>query len=128
MSFASCATRGLALAALLTGATATRALGHAYVDTSSPADASTVAPPREAVVRFTENVELEFSTIAVKSARGEAMSAGRVRQPTPNTLSVDLKPLPPGMYTIEWRVLSVDTHITDGVLHFTVAPGGQRKP
>jgi methionine-rich copper-binding protein CopC len=35
---------------------------------------------------------------------------------------VGLKALGPGSYTIEWRVLSVDTHVTDGVLRFTVGP------
>jgi methionine-rich copper-binding protein CopC len=28
--------------------------------------------------------------------------------------------LEPGSYTIEWQVLSVDTHITQGVLRFTI--------
>ena len=28
--------------------------------------------------------------------------------------------LRPGWYTIEWRVLSEDTHETDGVLRFTL--------
>ena len=128
MSSPSSVARSLVLAALLACMLATSVRGHAYVDTSSPADASTVPPPREAVLRFTENVELEFSTINVKNPAGEVMNVGRVRQPAPNTLRVDLKPLPPGPYTIEWRVLSVDTHITDGVLRFTVAPAGQRNP
>ncbi|PWU24414.1 MAG: copper resistance protein CopC [Candidatus Rokuibacteriota bacterium] len=128
MSFPCSAVRNLALAALLACTPATLTSGHAYIDTSSPADASTVPPPREAILKFTENVELEFSTIAVKSPAGEVMSVGRVRQPAPNTLSVDLKLLPPGPYTIEWRVLSVDTHITDGILRFTVAPAGRRGP
>jgi copper resistance protein C len=73
-------------------------------------------------VRFTESVELEFSRITVKSGTGETMSTGPVRQPAGNTLTVNLKALGPGSYTIEWRVLSVDTHVTDGVLRFTVGP------
>jgi hypothetical protein len=46
-------------------------VGHAYVDVSSPADAGSVPAPREVVVRFTENVELEFSAVVVKSRTGE---------------------------------------------------------
>ncbi len=49
------------------------------------------------------------------------MSQGSVRRIAADTLAVDLKPLSPGVYTIEWRVLSVDTHITEGVLRLTVA-------
>jgi copper resistance protein C len=96
---------------------------HAFVDTSIPADRSTVREaPGEVTVRFTESVELEFSRITVKSGTGETVSTGPIRQPAGNTLTVGLKTLGPGSYTIEWRVLSVDTHVTDGVLRFTVGP------
>jgi methionine-rich copper-binding protein CopC len=44
------------------------------------------------------------------------VSAGAVRQPAPNTLTVDLQPLEPGAYLVEWRVLSVDSIVP--------APGG----
>lgn len=100
-----------------------RASPHAFVDTSVPADRSTVREaPGEVTVRFTESVELEFSRITVKSGAGETVSTGPIRQPAGNTLTVGLKALGPGSYTIEWRVLSVDTHVTDGVLRFTVGP------
>lgn len=100
-----------------------RASPHAFVDTSVPADRSTVREaPGEVTVRFTESVELEFSRITVKSGAGETVSTGPIRQPAGNTLTVSLKALGPGSYTIEWRVLSVDTHVTDGVLRFTVGP------
>ena len=99
------------------------ASAHAYVDTSAPADRSTLPQaPKEARIRFTETVELAFSTITVRAGSGKTVSTGVVRQPGPNTLTVDLEPLEPGTYLIEWRVLSVDTHITDGVLRFTIAP------
>jgi methionine-rich copper-binding protein CopC len=38
---------------------------------------------------------------------------------------IDLKPLGAGSYTIEWQVLSIDTHATEGVLRFTVRSGGK---
>ena len=128
MFSASFVARNIALAALFAWTTVAPAWGHAYVDSSSPADTATVPAPREAVVRFTENVELEFSTVVVKSQTGEIMSVGRIRQPVPNTLAVDVKPLTPGAYVIEWRVLSVDTHITDGTLRFSVAPVRRSTP
>ena len=100
-----------------------RASPHAFVDTSVPADRSTVREaPGEVTIRFTESVELEFSRITVKSGAGETVSTGPIRQPAGNTLTVSLKALGPGSYTIEWRVLSVDTHVTDGMLRFTVGP------
>jgi methionine-rich copper-binding protein CopC len=49
------------------------------------------------------------------------VSQGKLRQLAGDTVAIDLKPLQPGNYNVEWQVLSVDTHITDGVLHFTIA-------
>ena len=43
----------------------------------------------------------------------------------PIAVAIDLKPLTAGNYTVEWQVLSVDTHITEGTLHFTFSPGGK---
>jgi methionine-rich copper-binding protein CopC len=99
------------------------ASAHAYVDMSTPADRSTLPQaPTEVRLRFTETVELAFSRITVKSSSGKTVTRGALRQPAPNTLAIDLEPLEPGTYRIEWRVLSVDTHITDGVLRFAIAP------
>jgi hypothetical protein len=38
----------------------------------------------------------------------------------PTELRVALKPLPPGTYKVIWRVLSVDTHRTQGEFTFSV--------
>ena len=72
-------------------------------------------------IQFTEGIELAFSQITVKNAKGEVVSQGKLRQLADDTVAIDLKPLQPGAYNVEWQVLSVDTHITDGILHFTVA-------
>jgi methionine-rich copper-binding protein CopC len=57
------------------------------------------------------------------AATAENVGRGNLRRLADDTLAVDLKPLRPGPYTIEWQVLSVDTHITDGLLRFTVSGG-----
>jgi copper resistance protein C len=107
-----------ALSVALTGGSAS---AHAYPDVVSPADGATVIqPPREVRIQFTEGVELEFSRIDVKSAAGQKVSKGSVRRDGSDTLIIDLLALEPGSYTIEWQVLSVDTHITQGVLRFIV--------
>jgi len=120
-SFAASQTLTLLLALI----TAASADAHAYVLTVLPADGASVPSATEVRIRFTEGVELEFSTIVVKDGNGRIVSAERIRQPAPDTLAVDLKSVPPGAYTVEWRVLSVDTHITDGVLRFSVAGPGR---
>jgi methionine-rich copper-binding protein CopC len=35
-------------------------------------------------------------------------------------MHVSLKPLRPGTYKVSWRVLSVDTHTTEGTFTFRV--------
>ena len=43
-----------------------------------------------------------------------------VAQDDGRVLSVKLKPLLPGSYSVEWHVTSVDTHKTEGHFTFTV--------
>jgi methionine-rich copper-binding protein CopC len=38
-----------------------------------------------------------------------------------DTLAIDLKTISAGNYSVEWQALSVDTHVTDGTLRFSVA-------
>jgi copper resistance protein C len=96
---------------------------HAYPAVSVPNNGATVKePPREVRIQFTEGVEIAFSQLTVKSSKGEVVSQGKLRQLTSDTLAIEVKPLTAGTYSIEWQVLSVDTHVTDGTLRFTVAP------
>jgi copper resistance protein C len=100
----------------------THALAHAYPAVSVPNDGATVKEaPRELRIQFTEGIELAFSQITVKGVKGEVVSQGKLRQLAGDTVAIDLKPLQPGNYSVEWQVLSVDTHVTEGVLHFTFA-------
>jgi methionine-rich copper-binding protein CopC len=118
-----------ASAVLSLAAAAGLAWPHAYPAVAIPADGAVLREsPREIRIQFTEGVEIEFSQIVVKNSSGEKISQGNLRKPAEDTLALDikdLKPLKPGAYTIEWQVLSVDTHVTDGVLRFTVAAGGK---
>jgi methionine-rich copper-binding protein CopC len=81
--------------------------------------------PREMRIQFTEGIELAFSQITVKSTKGEIVSQGKLRQLAGDTLAIDLKPLRSGNYMVEWQVLSVDTHVTEGVLHFSLDAQGK---
>jgi hypothetical protein len=40
---------------------------------------------------------------------------------TPDQLQIGLRPPPPGIYTVSWHVVSVDTHPTQGTFTFEVA-------
>jgi copper resistance protein C len=113
----------LALPALLIGMSAARA--HAFLERASPAVGSTIhAAPTEIVLRFTERIEPTFSTVQVTGPGGERVDAGDARSDArePASLHVPLKNLAAGTYKVVWRVVSVDSHVTDGDFKFTVAP------
>lgn len=101
------------------------AFAHAHLDHASPSAGSTVTqPPQEVSLWFTEALEAKFSTIEVRDAQGRSVQAGPATLARDNTaqLRVPLKPLPPGTYKVIWRVLSVDTHRTQGDFTFRVGP------
>src|SRR3954447_23664307 len=95
---------------------------HAMLDHATPAVGSTVAQaPKEIVLSFTAKLEPKFSSIEVRNAKGAAVNAGPAS--TKDTeMRVGLKPLPAGTYKVIWRVLSVDTHRTNGSFTFRVGP------
>lgn len=98
------------------------ALAHAHLDHAAPRVGSTVSqPPKEVVLWFTEKLEPAFSSIEVRDAKGAVVSAGKATVIGDRTqLRVPLKSLSQGSYKVIWRVLSVDTHRTEGDFTFSV--------
>jgi methionine-rich copper-binding protein CopC len=100
------------------------AFAHAFLDRASPAVGSEISvSPATVSLTYTEPVEPLFSTVQVTDAGGERVDDGA---PVPlnggHVLSVKLKPLRPGVYSVAWHVTSVDTHKTEGHFTFTVKP------
>lgn len=96
---------------------------HAMLDHATPAVGSTVTPaPKRVTLTFTEALEPAFSSIEVHNAQGVPVQSGKGTVASGNgaQLGVALKPLPPGTYKVIWRVLSVDTHRTQGDFSFNV--------
>ncbi len=107
-----------ALLAVVLGAPAARA--HAHLDHASPVAGSTVSPaPNEVSLAFTESLEPAFSTVTVTDSGGAEVSQGKA-QVIGNTMRVELKPLGPGTYKVNWHAVSVDTHTTQGAFTFNV--------
>jgi len=99
---------------------ATHARAHASLDHASPAVGSAVrTAPREVVLWFTENLEPAFSRVTVQNAAGARVDRGNARA-SGNQLRVSLGALAPGTYHVVWRVVSVDTHATQGDFTFRV--------
>ena len=102
---------------------ATSAFAHAQLEKATPAVGSTVSPPSEIRLEFSEGVEPKFTGVTLNSASGASVPVGPAKTETGNAavLIVPIaKPLSPGAYTVHWHAVSVDTHHTQGTFEFTV--------
>ena len=98
------------------------ARAHAMLDHAEPRVGNKVATaPREVTLWFTQKLEVAFSTITVTNAAGQRVDTGKTRV-SGNQMSVSLRSGGAGTYHVTWRVLSVDTHTTDGNFSFQVGP------
>jgi methionine-rich copper-binding protein CopC len=106
------------LAFLAFGTSAAHA--HAFLDHADPRVGSTVpTAPHELTMTFTQELESAFSSADVHDAAGARVDQGRPRV-SGTVMRVGLKPLPAGTYKVHWKVLSVDTHTTEGSFTFRV--------
>jgi len=111
----------IALSALFLAAGIVAASAHAMLDHASPAVGSTVASaPSRLTLTFTQPIEGAFSGATVHNASGQRVDTGARVGPGKTEMQVSLKPIPPGSYKVNWHVLSVDTHKTQGSFNFTV--------
>jgi methionine-rich copper-binding protein CopC len=96
---------------------------HAFLDHALPAVGSTVhAPPPQVQLWFSQKLEPAFSTAQVLDSTGKRVDRAdaRVDDGDSTVLTVSLPELAPGRYRVKWRVLSVDTHVTEGDYSFDV--------
>lgn len=99
------------------------ALAHAVLVKSVPAQrASLVEPPPRIELWFNERLEPAYSKASVTNEAGTQVDLRDVAVSTedPRRLSLSLPPLEPGRYTVNFRVLSVDGHVVESRLSFTV--------
>jgi hypothetical protein len=106
---------------VLTGSA--RVEAHAFLKRAEPAVGSTVqTSPVEVRIWFTENIEPAFSSVQVFDASGKEVNKGdmHVDRSDHALLHVSLPSLAAGTYKVMWRVVSVDTHVTNGSFTFRV--------
>ena len=96
---------------------------HAFLERADPAVGSSVqVSPGEVRIRFTENVEPAVSSIQVFDASGKEVDKRDLHLDRSDhaLLHVSLPQLGAGTYRVAWRVVSVDTHVTNGDFTFRV--------
>ena len=110
----------IALAPLLLMLATSTAQAHAFLDHAEPRVGNEVAaPPREVTLWFTQKLEPAFSNVTVTNAAGERIDTGKARV-SGNQMSISLRAGGAGTYHVNWHVLSVDTHTTEGNFTFQV--------
>lgn len=97
---------------------------HAHLQGQYPAaDAEVAAAPQALTLNFSEGIEPNFSGVQVTGAQQQIIRTGSAKrnENDKKQLIVPLEqPLTPGVYTVDWHVVSVDGHKTHGQYHFTV--------
>jgi copper resistance protein C len=96
---------------------AVTAHAHAHLSASVPQDGSTGKAPGAIELTFSETARLTALSL---QREGEASRKLSLPATSAAHITVPLPKLLPGRYTLSWRLLSGDGHVTSGSLHFTV--------
>ncbi len=113
---------------LLVGASALVALAgpaaaHAMLESALPRVGSIAAAPSELQLSFSEVIVPMLSTVTLNDERGGRIALGELYN-TANSRRTLHVPIPtrlqPGRYNVHWRVVSADSHVTQGGYAFRV--------
>ncbi|SIT51169.1 Cu resistance protein CopC [Paraburkholderia piptadeniae] len=99
------------------------AAAHGKLKSTSPAVGSTVDRAPEALrLTFNEALEPAFSSVKVSDAGGvqATKEKAKVDASNPRVLTVSVPKLASGAYTVQWAVMTHDSHKTKGTYTFTV--------
>lgn len=106
-------------AALLCAGPLGTAQAHSHLRSSTPAEGSTVAAPLQVVLGFSERTHL--AALSLTRGSESAIKIGSLPPQPAQQLTVPLPKLTAGAWTLTWRAIGDDGHVTHGTVHFTVA-------
>ena len=98
-------------------------LAQARLTSAAPPAGGTIpAAPNEVTVSFSEQLEPGFSTIVVRDSVGKRVDKAdaHIDNGDRTVMRVSLQPLGQGIYIVEWRALTADTHRAEGAFIFRV--------
>ena len=99
------------------------AAAHAMLAHAEPAVGATVHGDITVLrLRFTERIEPALCRLTLVHDGRETALADLAAEGDGRILAAHVARLAPGAYTVRWRAVSVDTHVTEGDYSFTVAP------
>lgn len=112
------------LAAALGGLTATPALAHTQLVSSTPGKGASAAAVTEVKLVFSD--EISNAKVIVKDAHGKAFQSGAAEHKGATVTQKLTGALPAGSYTVAYRVVGADGHPVqaDGLTFTATAAGG----
>jgi copper resistance protein C len=95
------------------------AQAHAHLKKSEPAADSTLsAAPKNLVLEFSEGVQL--TALALLKGETKVQDLGPLPKDAAKQVTLSLPALTAGSYTVSWRGISDDKHVSSGKLTFKV--------
>jgi methionine-rich copper-binding protein CopC len=102
---------------------ASPAFAHAFLEQANPSAGSQLkGSPPAVTMTLSAPMEPRFSLIEIRDSQGNRMDTGAVHRGDGRSIAVDMITLPPGLYSVNWQAISVDTHKTQGHFEFTIRP------
>lgn len=99
---------------------ATAAQAHAHLEKSSPADGSTLTTA-PAAIEMTFSEAARLTALAIQKGTEPKQPLKDLPTTVDRVQHVALPALGPGAYTLTWRALAADGHVSSGAVHFTVS-------
>jgi methionine-rich copper-binding protein CopC len=101
------------------------ASAHSFPEEESPSAGQNVtSPPSEIKIKFDAPIEKLFAKLEVTGTDGKNEAAGEAQvSDDGRQLSIKVGALKPGDYTVNWAVVCIDTHHTEGSYTFSVGGG-----
>ncbi|GAA0357341.1 copper resistance protein CopC [Microbispora corallina] len=106
---------------LLGMAAAIPAQAHTSLKNSDPQKNAQVQTLRKVTLEFAESVR--FPVVVVRGEDGKRYESGDPAVDGPKVSEAVVDAVPPGRYTVAWRVVSQDGHPVEGEIPFTVVGG-----
>jgi methionine-rich copper-binding protein CopC len=108
---------------------APKAWAHALLIHSSPPDLSVLkSAPSHVTLRFNGRIEKKVFQAVLLDSSGKKIAIpaqGDSKDSAADSLEVQLPPLPPGQYRLQYRVVAADGHTTPGMIRFSIESPGR---
>lgn len=96
-------------------------LAHAVLVSSNPPHGAVLTePPATLVLQFNAILETSMTNIVLVDTLGNKLRLPFKPDSPPSRIRVDVPPLPPGAYTVVFKMLARDGHVTEGSIRFTI--------